>query len=113
MTTTREIVLRFVGSGLIAIGALAAYGAVRMRIKVGQSHKWPTVPGEIVSSELEHKAGRHDGKRITTYAAGIRYAYEVDGKAYESDQINSVAAAKPANRKNSSEWSSVTPRGSE
>lgn len=87
MATTREIVLRFVGSGLIAIGALAAYGAARMRIKVGQSHKWPTVPGEIVSSELEHKSGRHDGKRITTYAAGIRYAYEVDGKAYESDQI--------------------------
>lgn len=87
MATNVELVLRVVGSGAIAIGALTAYATVRMRLKVGQSHKWPTVPGEIVSSELESDIERHDRKRITTYAAAIRYAYEVDGKTYESDQI--------------------------
>jgi hypothetical protein len=87
MATTVEIVLRFVGSGAVAIGVLTAYGTVRMRLKVGQSHKWPTVPGKIVSSELESETERHNRKPITTYAAAIRYAYEVDGKAYESDQI--------------------------
>ena len=43
MATTVEIVLRVVGSGAVAIGVLTAYGTVRMRLKVGQSHKWPTV----------------------------------------------------------------------
>lgn len=87
MATTVEIALRVVGSGVAAIGVLTAYGTVRMWLKVGQAHKWPTVRGEILSSELEKKRERHDGKRIDTYAAAIRYAYEVDGKSYESDQI--------------------------
>ena len=87
MATTVEIVMRVVGSGAVALGLLTAYATVRMRVKVGQSHKWPTVPGKIVASELESDTNRHDQKRITTYAAAIRYAYEVDGKPYESDQI--------------------------
>ena len=87
MATTAELVVRVVGSGAIAIGVLAGYGTVRMWRKVGQSHKWPTVPGEIVSSELESETEQHHHKPITTYAAAIRYAYEIEGKAYESDQI--------------------------
>jgi hypothetical protein len=87
MATTVEIVLRVIGSGAVAIGVLTGYGTIRMRLKARQAHKWPTVPGTIVSSELETGTERHNHKRITTYAAAIRYAYEVDGKAYESDQI--------------------------
>ena len=67
MATTVEIVLRVVGSGAIAIGVLTAYGTVRMRLKVGQSHKWPTVPGRIVSSRKRDRAPQpqadHDIRR--------------------------------------------------
>lgn len=100
MATTVEIVLRAVGGGAVAIGVLTAYGTVRMRLKVGHSHKWPTVPGTIVSSELGRETERHHRKPITTYAAAIRYAYEVDGKAYESDQIQlgGTSENQPAGR---------------
>ena len=88
MAETVEIVLRVVGSAAVAIGVFTAYGTVRMRLKAGQSHTWPTVMGTIVSSELESDVNRHPGhKPIETYSAAIRYAYEVGGKAYESDQI--------------------------
>ena len=87
MATTVELVLRVVGGGAVALGVFAAYGTVRMRLKVGQALKWPTVPGEITSSEVQSGTERHHRKPIKTYAAAIRYTYEVDGKAYESDQI--------------------------
>ena len=87
MVKTVEIVLRVVGTGIVGIGVLTAYGTVRMRLKTAQAHKWPTVTGTIVSSELESKTEDHSRKPIRTYGAAIRYAYEVDGKAYESDQI--------------------------
>jgi hypothetical protein len=87
MAETVEIVLRVVGSAAVAIGAFTAYGTVRMRRKAGDSHKWPTVMGTIVSSELESDVESHHRRPIETYSAAIRYAYEVGGKAYESDQI--------------------------
>ena len=87
MARTVEVVIRVVGAGIVGIGALTAYGAIRMRRKTAQAHKWPTVTGTIVSSELETETRYHDGKRIQTYGSAIRYAYEVGGKAYESDQI--------------------------
>lgn len=87
MARTVEIVIRVVGIGMVGIGALTAYGALRMRVKTAQAHTWPTVPGTILSSELEADTGYHDGKRIQTYGAAIRYAYGVGGKTYESEQI--------------------------
>jgi hypothetical protein len=87
MAKTVEIVLRVVGTGIVGIGALTAYGTIRMWLKNSQTRNWPTVPGMIVSSELESQTERHHRKPITTYGAGIRYAYEVEGKAYESDQV--------------------------
>ena len=87
MVQTVEIVLRVVGTGIVAFGVFAAYGTIRLRLKNAQAHKWPTVTGTIVSSELESETKDHDRKPIRTYSAAIRYAYEVGGKAYESDQI--------------------------
>lgn len=87
MAKTVEIVMRVVGAGMVDIGALAAYGAIRMRLKTAQAHKWPTVTGTIVSSELESETDRHDGKPMTMYGAAIRYSYQVGGKSYESDSI--------------------------
>ena len=83
-----EIVLRVVGTGAIGIGALAAYGAIRLRLKTAQAHKWPTVTGTIVASDVESTSARGpDEKPIRVYSAAIRYTYTVGGHTYESDQI--------------------------
>jgi hypothetical protein len=87
MAKTVEIVMRVVGAGMVGIGALAAYGAIRMRLKTAQAHKWPTVTGTIVSSDLESETDRHDGKPMRMYGAAIRYSYQVGGKSYESDSV--------------------------
>ena len=87
MVTTVEIVLRVVGTGVVVLGALTAYGTVRMWRKNAQTGNWPTVTGVIVSSELESQTNRHQRKPIRTYGAAIRYAYEVEGKSYDSDQV--------------------------
>lgn len=87
MARTAEIVIRVVGGGLVGIGALVAYGTIRMRLKNAQAHTWPTVRGAILSSEVESEVKRHDGRPIETHAAAIRYTYDVGGKTYESDQI--------------------------
>jgi hypothetical protein len=84
---TGEIVIGVVGAGLVGIGALVAYGTIRMRLKNKQAHTWPTARGTILSSDLESEVKQHDGKPIKTYGAAIRYTYEVGGKTYGSDQI--------------------------
>jgi hypothetical protein len=88
LSLTGLIVLRVVGFFMISIGVLAAYGAIRLRMKLREAHLWPTVTGTILASPLESKTERSPGQKpIKTCAAAIRYAYEVDGKAYESDQV--------------------------
>jgi hypothetical protein len=87
MARTAEILIRVVGSGLVGIGALVAYGTIRMRLKNKRAHTWPTVRGTILSSEVESEVKRHDNRPIETYGAAVRYSYEVRGKTYESDQI--------------------------
>ena len=76
MATTVEIVLRVVGSGAVAIGVLTAYGTVRMRLKIGQSHKWPTVPGKIVSSELESETEALEVSRQKLAVESARKEFE-------------------------------------
>ena len=87
MAETVELVVRAIGAGGIGVGALTAYGTIRLSLKNAQAYKWPTVTGTIVSSLLESDTANLQDKPIETYGATIRYAYEVDGKAYESDQI--------------------------
>jgi hypothetical protein len=97
MAKTMEIVLRIVGTGLIGIGAFAAYGTVRMRLKTAQAHRWPTAAGTITSSEVETETGDHDERRVRLHSAAITYTYEVGGKSYESDQIE-LGGTRETNR---------------
>jgi hypothetical protein len=48
MARTAEIVIRVIGSGAVGIGALIAYGTIRMRLKNKQAHTWPTARGTIL-----------------------------------------------------------------
>ena len=108
-----EIVLRVVGTGAIGIGALAAYGAIRLRLKTAQAHKWPTVTGTIVASDVEStKARGPDDKPIRTSSAAIRYTYTVGGKTTRAIRSSSAARAKRAGLDRSSGWSRVIPRES-
>jgi hypothetical protein len=87
MARTVEIVMRVAGTGMVGIGVFIAYGAVRMRVKTAQARNWPKVTGTIVASELEARTDPHDGRPIRMFGATIRFAYEVGGKTYESDQV--------------------------
>jgi hypothetical protein len=51
------------------------------------SHNWPETKGIVLSSEqFNYREVQGSQRTIATY--GIRYRYEVDGRAYESDRIN-------------------------
>ncbi len=88
MAGTVEIVMRVVGTGMVGIGVFIAYGMVRLRVKTAQALNWPKVTGTIITSELETwTRPRSKGPPIRMFGATIRFAYEVDGKPYESDQV--------------------------
>lgn len=88
MSGTGLILLRVVAALMVAIGLVGLYGATRLFLRNKHAHQWPTVPGRIARSSFEsHRARGPDGKRTMIYGAEVVYTYEVNGKVYESDQV--------------------------
>jgi hypothetical protein len=74
--------LLLVGVGLLAAGLWTIGRAV-------VATRWPTVPGVVVSSEIDVHDGRNNVDEVpaTTYHPAVRYAYDVDGRRYVGERI--------------------------
>src|SRR5437773_12253651 len=74
-----------------AIVAFVAGGVATQAIsKARQARRalrWPTVPGRILSAELEDGPSTRGLIPIATHRAVIRYAYEVGGKEWVSQRV--------------------------
>jgi hypothetical protein len=85
---TGLLVLRVVAVLIIGVGLVALYGAARLYVRNKSAHKWPTVPGTILHSSFESRRVKGaDDKRTVVHRADILYTYEVNGKVYESEQV--------------------------
>jgi len=69
--------IALIGLGLFSLGARNLWRAVA-------SYRWPTSSATIVESTTEITADKDSG---TTYAAKIKFQYEVRGRTYSTDQI--------------------------
>lgn len=71
---------------MIAGGAVCLWGLW----EVFHSHRsgsWPSVDGTVVSSKVVAGTSGTGKSRSTTYEAEVKYRYQVDGAAYESDVL--------------------------
>ena len=57
--------------------------ALRSMHMAKQAEHWPTVPGEVISSDFDIDSGSES----TTYRANISYAYNVDGRDFTNEKI--------------------------
>jgi uncharacterized protein (DUF1330 family) len=92
-TPHRDIVLLGLALALLAGPAMIALGLWRGGQAL-ESKAWPSVQGEVTSSEVKKTRRREPGgdpddkhKSWTTYSAQVKYAYEVGGKRFESYRI--------------------------
>ena len=53
------------------------------------AESWPEVPCRIISAKVES----HSGDKGTTYSVNIVYAYEFNGKRYESDRYDFIGGS--------------------
>jgi hypothetical protein len=74
--------LAFGGIGLIM---LLAY--FRARVQATASQTWPSVPGQIVTSEVRHSTSSSDGHSSTTYSPHIEFTYTVNEQTYQGKHI--------------------------
>ena len=87
--------------GYIVIIVLAAiFGAIsywygwRTMKKNKAAAKWPTVPGVIISAELDsYIKYDDDGDATTMYTPLITYKYEVEGQVYKHNRVRVQAFA--------------------
>jgi hypothetical protein len=81
----------------ILVGGGLLYAGVTNLRRAHASTHWPSVPGEVTSSEVER---RRSNKNSTTYAPVVTYDYTVGGTPYTSDRLafgaaNSGGPAEP------------------
>jgi hypothetical protein len=88
-TTGRSILPWTVLAVLPCLAGLALFASAALRIeRAKESANWPKVHGKIVSTtKIEPGPRRRRSVRTTT---DVVYGYEVDGKAYRSNQIRFV-----------------------
>ena len=72
--------------------ALAVYAGLKVERSVASSG-WPTVEGQVTSSEVETVRTRRGG---AAYVPHVAYRYDVDGKTYSSDVVAFHAIDDPA-----------------
>lgn len=71
--------LPFLISGIVVL-----FFGVRSLRDANNSTSWPTVPGVVVSSDVD----RHTSDDGTTYSAEVLYDYDVDGESYSSNSVS-------------------------
>ena len=76
--------LLFIWSVVGTIGILIVlYGEYKLK-QARASVEWPTVPGRIVTSEVDSHT---DDEGQTSYSSDIEYVYTVEGIEYQSDVV--------------------------
>lgn len=71
-------------TALALTGAALVVGGVELYRRGVASAAWPAVRGRVLASEVGES--RRSSAGVTYYAA-IRYAYEVEGRQFESDRV--------------------------
>ena len=72
---------------LVVVGACLLLPSASILLFAQQSRSWPTVDGQVASSNVERRwASREDGP-MQDYIFEVWYSYYVDGKDYISDQV--------------------------
>ena len=71
---------------LILIGC-QVYGLWRARQQTAASRAWPAADGEIIACELERRS-IEDDSADESFAAAVRYRYQVSGQNFEGDAIS-------------------------
>lgn len=72
---------------VIVILIAAVFGAILYAAgqKNKQAANWPTVPGTVVSSQVQTVRGTESG---VSYEPHVVYTYTVDGQTYTGDKLN-------------------------
>ena len=68
-------------------GAISYWYGWRTMNKNKAAANWPTVPGVIISAELESYVKHDDGDATTMYRPLITYEYEVEGQVYTNNRV--------------------------
>lgn len=76
------------------VGGLVVYSSYGMLSEVNATRDWPSVQGNLLSSELAEEVGYSRSgpsnsrrKPITTYSLQVKYEYTVDGTNYQGDKV--------------------------
>lgn len=77
-------VATIVGAILLAGGSAGVGYGLWNLWQGASSPKWPTVTGQVVSSDLQRS---RDRQGMVTYRAEVAYKYEVGGQTYASDRV--------------------------
>ena len=76
-------VIRFLGIAIFLAGAGMLIGMWSMEERARSSQAWPTTVGQVIESRVEERSGEEK-----KYRSIIRYAYTVDGAAFESERYS-------------------------
>ncbi len=71
-----------IGGLFLVVGIVTLLVSWRSRERGRLSSLWPTVPGEVIASQLTR-----EGNDQMAYGAKIRYRYSVAGTLYESSRV--------------------------
>ena len=69
------------------LGLLLLFDYVVSNLVAGASRFWPSVQGQIVSSQITHSTSTSHGHSSTTYEPKVQYTYTVNGTAYQGHNI--------------------------
>lgn len=79
--------LMFVG---VVVWIVAIYTAAREL----ETARWPSVPGEVTSTDIKRHVHSHEGGGTRySYAPVVAYRYRVRGVQYESDRLSACEVA--------------------
>jgi hypothetical protein len=76
-------VMRFFALAMVIAGAGMLLGMWFMQDRARRSQSWPTTLGTVLEARVEERSGEKK-----KYRPIIRYAYAVNGAAYESDRYS-------------------------
>ena len=85
---------KLAGILLIIIGGGFLAWSYHMRGIAAASETWPSVMGEITTSEVTHTVKHSSsGKNKWRYVPKVEYRYEIDGAEYSNDDIQFVSVS--------------------
>lgn len=91
LTSAPSGVLLLVAIGMDLFGAVLIVVGFLNHQRASDAATWPGVPGTVLHSDITTTSSRDSRNRQRTmYSPVVRYRYEVDGRAYESDRLGAA-----------------------